>query len=88
MLNKYCGRSFETDITNAWKKVLAPEHTLRISEEKAIVDLKNRGQTTARIEGVTSSLQNLSDSVALSIEVCTNLPSEMKLSLSKKGKRI
>ena len=107
MLNKYCGRSFDTDITNAWKKVLAPEHTLRISKEKAIVDLmlgvlaiqkqdldiyaldmKNRGQTTARIEGVTSSLQNLSDSVALSIEVCTNLPSEMKLSLSKKGKRI
>lgn len=107
MLNKYCGRSFDSDITNAWKKVLAPEHTLRIPEEKAIVDLmlgvlaiqkqdldiyaldmKNRGQTPARIEGVTSSLQNLSNSVALSTEVSANLPSEMKLSLSKKGKRI
>ena len=107
MLNKYCGRSFDSDITDAWKKVLAPEHTLRIPEEKAIVDLmlgvlaiqkqdldiyaldmKNRGQTTARIEGVTSSLQNLSNSVALSTEVSANLPSEMKLSLSKKGKRI
>lgn len=107
MLNKYCGRSFDSDITDAWKKVLAPEHTLRIPEEKAIVDLmlgvlaiqkqdldiyaldmKNRGQTTARIGGVTSSLQNLSNSVALSTEVSANLPSEMKLSLSKKGKRI
>lgn len=39
MLNKYCGRSFDSDITDAWKKVLAPEHTLRIPEEKAIVDL-------------------------------------------------
>ena len=85
MLNKYCGRSFDTDITNAWKKVLAIQ---KQDLEIYALDMKNRGQTTARIEGVTSSLQNLSNSVALSTKVCTNLPSEMKLSLSKKGKRI
>ena len=39
LLNKYCRRSFYDDITNAWKKILAPEHVIMISEEKAIVDL-------------------------------------------------
>lgn len=107
MLNKYCGNRFQEHITNKWKEVLPPEHTLRIPEEKAIVDLmlgvlaiqkqgldiyaldmKNRGQTQGRIEGVTNSLQELSDTMALSTNVQTNLPSEMKLSLRNKGKRI
>lgn len=107
MLNKYCGRRFEEDITNKWKSILPAEHTLRIPEEKAIVDLmlgvlaiqkqelndyaidmKNRGQTQRRIEGVTESLERLSTSTALSTQVNTNLPSTMKLKMSKKGKRL
>lgn len=107
MLNKYCGSRFQEHITKKWKEVLPPEHTLRIPEEKAIVDLmlgvlaiqkqelevyaldmKNRGQTQGRIEGVTNSLQELSDTMALSTNVSANLPSEMKLSLKNKGKRI
>lgn len=39
MLNKYCGREFRSDITNKWNEVLSPQHTIRIPEEKAIVDL-------------------------------------------------
>ena len=52
------------------------------------LDMKNRGQTQGRIEGVTNSLQELSDTMALSTNVSENLPSEMKLSLKNKGKRI
>ena len=107
MLNKYCGNKFENDITDKWKKILPPQHTIRIPEEKAIVDLmlgilaiqkqeledyaidmKNRGQTQQRIEGVTESLQELSDSTALSTHVNTNLPSQLNLKPNKKGKRI
>ena len=102
------GYTFELQANfKKWKEVLPPEHTLRIPEEKAIVDLmlgvlaiqkqeldvyaldmKNRGQTQGRIEGVTNSLQELSDTMALSTNVSANLPSEMKLSLKNKGKRI
>lgn len=39
MLNKYCGNSFVSSITNSWNKVLKPEHLIKIPEEKAIVDL-------------------------------------------------
>ena len=39
MLNKYCGNKFKDAITNKWKEILPPEHTVRIPEEKAIVDL-------------------------------------------------
>ncbi|MBQ9279527.1 MAG: hypothetical protein IJ215_00540 [Clostridia bacterium] len=39
LLNKYCSRSFESDITEAWTTRLAPEHVIKIQEEKAIVDL-------------------------------------------------
>ncbi|MCI9177372.1 MAG: hypothetical protein HFJ28_02075 [Clostridia bacterium] len=39
LLNKYNGRQFEDDITSCWTKLLVPEHVVRISEEKAIVDL-------------------------------------------------
>jgi len=38
-LNKYCGRSFVPEITEAWVSRLAPEHTIKVNEEKAIVDL-------------------------------------------------
>lgn len=39
LLNKYCGRRFESDITSRWQKLLAPEHVIKIREEKSIVDL-------------------------------------------------
>lgn len=39
LLNKYCGRRFESDITSCWQKLLAPEHVIKIREEKSIVDL-------------------------------------------------
>lgn len=38
-MNKYCGRDFEEGIIQAWYNVLAPEHVIKIKEEKAIVDL-------------------------------------------------
>jgi hypothetical protein len=38
-LNKYGGRRWKEDITEAWRSRLAPEHVIRINEEKAIVDL-------------------------------------------------
>jgi len=81
LLNKYCGDNFKEDITECWKWLLAPEHVIKIGEEKAVVDLmlgiismvsstrtldtykidmKDRGQTKARIEGVSQSLENLS----------------------------
>lgn len=84
LLNKYCGRDFKSEITSCWEKLLAPEHVIKISEEKAIVDLMlgiismvsatrtletykvdmlDRGQTQARIEGVSNSLKGLSNSL-------------------------
>ena len=107
MLNKYNGRRFEDDITNKWKSILPSEHTIRIPEEKAIVDLmlgilaiqkqdldvyaldmKGRGQSLDRINGVTNSLLELSDSMALSTNVSANLPSQMTLKMKNKGKRL
>ena len=38
-LNKYGGRAFDDEITKAWESRLAPEHTIKVNEEKAIVDL-------------------------------------------------
>ena len=38
-LNKYSGRDFDIEITRAWESRLAPEHTIKVNEEKAIVDL-------------------------------------------------
>ena len=38
-LNKYGGRAFDDEITKAWDSRLAPEHTVKVYEEKAIVDL-------------------------------------------------
>ena len=108
MLNKYCGEHFREDFTKSWQEVLPKQHTIRIPEEKAIVDLmlgilaiqkeeletyaldmKGRGQTQQRIAGVTSSLQELAASTALSTNVAADLPVEMKLRMSSgKGKRI
>lgn len=101
MLNRYCGREFDSDITDKWKSKMPTQHVIRIPEEKAIVDLmlgtialesqndldvyaidmKNRGQTQARIGGVTSSLKELSDSMALQKvdEVGVDLANQMKL---------
>ena len=39
LLNKYCGNRFEASITESWENLLAPEHVIKIEEEKAIVDL-------------------------------------------------
>lgn len=108
MLNKYNGMSFNDKITNSWKDVLPKEHTIRIPEEKAIIDLilgilaiqkqeletyaldmKNRGQTIARIEGVKNSLLELSNSQALSTNLENDLPVEMSLrKKGNKGKRL
>lgn len=83
LLNKYSG-SFRDEITPCWEKLLAPEHVVKIREEKAIVDLMlgiismlsatrtlesykidmlGRGQTQARIEGVSKSLEGLSTAI-------------------------
>lgn len=105
MLNKYCGGYDYFD--DAWKSVMPSEHTIKIREEKAIVDLmlgvislqkneldsytidmKNRGQTVNRIEGVKSSLQALANSVALSTNIETDLPSQMTLTMKNKGRRL
>lgn len=81
LLNKYGSNCFYDEVTTAWQNLLAPEHVIKIGEEKAIVDLmlgiismlsasrdlesykidmKDRGQTKERIEGVSSSLKGLS----------------------------
>lgn len=86
LLNKYCSRNFESDITSCWKKLLAPEHVIKIHEEKSIVDLmlgiismvseartlesykvdmRGRGQTQARIDGVSESLEGLSNIIGI-----------------------
>ncbi len=39
LLNKYNGNRFEDCITSTWQNLLAPEHVVKIMEEKSIVDL-------------------------------------------------
>lgn len=39
LLNKYCSRNFEAEITTSWQKLLAPQHVIKIQEQKSIVDL-------------------------------------------------
>lgn len=39
LLNKYCSRNFESEITSSWQKLLAPQHVIKIQEQKSIVDL-------------------------------------------------
>lgn len=39
LLNRYCGEKFLEKITKSWVERLAPEHVIKIKEEKSIVDL-------------------------------------------------
>ena len=39
LLNKFASRSFNDETIACWEKLLAPEHVIKIGEEKAIVDL-------------------------------------------------
>lgn len=109
LLNKYCSRYFKDEITSCWEKLLAPEHVIKIGEEKAIVDLmlgiismvsssrtldtykidmKDRGQTQARIEGVSKSLENLSTAlVPVKVTGTITTSSTNKRSIQK-GKRL
>lgn len=85
LLNRYCGTGFNSNITSCWNKLLAPEHVIKIREEKSIVDLMlgiismtsyqrtlesykidmlSRGQTQSRIDGVSKSLESLSNILA------------------------
>lgn len=89
LLNKYCSRNFESHIISAWRKLLAPQHVIKIQEQKAIVDLmlgiismlseartlesykvdmQSRGQTQDRINGVSKSLEGLSNIICTSNE--------------------
>ena len=52
------------------------------------LDMKGRGQTLDRINGVTNSLLELSDSMALSTNVNTNLPSQMTLKMKNRGRKL
>ena len=109
LLNKACGKYFKDDITSCWEKLLAPEHVIKISEEKAIIDLMlgvismvssartletykvdmlDRGQTQARIEGVSKSLESLSTAL-VPVKVTgaiTKTASDKKS--TQKGKRL
>ena len=109
LLNKYNGDNFEADITTSWQQLLAPEHTILINEEKAVVDLMlgiiamsssartldsykidmlGRGQTQARIAGVSKSLENLSTAlVPVKISGTITTTSSSKKS-TQKGTRL
>lgn len=109
LLNKACGEYFIDDITDCWEKLLAPQHVIKINEEKAIVDLmlgiismvsstrdletykidmKDRGQTQARIEGVSKSLKGLSTAlVPVKVTGTVTTTSSGKRS-TQKGKRL
>ena len=39
LLNKASGRGFRSNITSCWESLLAPQHVVKIQEEKSIVDL-------------------------------------------------
>ncbi len=109
LLNKACGKYFKDDITSCWEKLLAPEHVIKINEEKAIIDLMlgvismvsssrtldaykidmlDRGQTQARIEGVSKSLKGLSTAlVPVKVSGAITKTSSDKKS-TQKGKRL
>lgn len=109
LLNKACGESFDDDITSCWEKLLAPEHVIKINEEKAIIDLMlgvismvsssrtldtykidmlDRGQTQARIEGVSESLSALSNALVPVKVTGTITTTTSKDKSSQKGKRL
>ncbi len=109
LLNKACGSYFKDDITSCWEKLLAPEHVIKINEEKAIIDLMlgiismvssartldtykidmlDRGQTQARIKGVSESLKGLSTAlVPVKVSGTITKTSSEKKS-TQKGKRL
>ena len=109
LLNKYSGCSFQNDITSCWEKLLAPEHVVKIEEEKAIVDLMlgiismisssrtldtykvdmlGRGQSQARIESVSKSLESLSTAL-VPVKVTGTLTTGISTNRSReKGKRL
>ena len=87
---------------------MAPEHVIKIEEEKAIVDLmlgiismvsnartleaykidmKGRGQTQARIEGVSKSLEGLSTAI-VPVKVTGTITKTSSGKREKKGKRL
>jgi len=106
-LNPYRG-SFEKEIVSTWTKLLAPQHVIKIPEEKAIIDLmlgviatlakktlktyaldmKGRGQTPARIKGVTKALEGLEVALVPAERFKTELPVKTGTKTSKRGKRI
>lgn len=110
LLNKACGRYFEDDIIFCWEKLLAPQHVVKINEEKAIIDLmlgiismlssarsletykidmKDRGQTQARIEGVSKSLENLSTAlVPVKIKGTVAATTSSSKRTTQRGKRL
>lgn len=109
LLNKACGEHFDANITSCWQKLLAPQHVIKISEEKAIIDLMlgiismvssartleaykvdmlNRGQTQARIEGVAKSLESLSTSLVPVKVTGDIIKATSDKKSSQKGKRL
>ena len=109
LLNKACGKYFKDDITSCWEKLLAPEHVIKISEEKAIIDLMlgvismvsstrtletykidmlDRGQTQARIEGVSKSLAGLSTALVPVKVTGTIAKTTSDKKTTQKGKRL
>ena len=108
LLNKY-GSSFDNSTIECWERLLAPEHVIKIGEEKAIIDLMlgvismvsssrtletykidmlGRGQTRARIEGVSKSLEGLSTAlVPVKVSGAISETSSNKKS-TQKGKRL
>ena len=109
LLNKYASRNFDDSTVECWEKLLAPEHVIKIGEEKAIIDLMlgiismisssrtletykidmlDRGQTKARIEGVSKSLEGLSTAlVPVKVSGAISKTSSDKKS-TQKGKRL
>ena len=110
LLNKAYGRYFKDDIIFCWEKLLAPQHVVKINEEKAIIDLmlgiismlssarsletykidmKDRGQTQARIEGVSKSLENLSTAlVPVKIKGTVAATTSSSKRTTQRGKRL
>ena len=108
MLNKYSGSAFDSDTTEHWTKLLAPDHVIKVGEPPAIVDLllgvismvsqsrdletymidmKDRGQTQKRIDGVSSSLKNLSTSL-VPINIDGTIATTATNKSSSKAKRL
>lgn len=97
------------DIKSCWEDLLAPQHVVEISEEKAIIDLmlgiismvsssrdletykidmKDRGQTQARIEGVSKSLKGLSTALVPVKVIGTVTTTSSEKRSTQKGKRL